>query len=99
MRSLAERMRVLHFDKRGTGCRIEVRSGLHTGEVETIDGKAGGIAVSIGARVCGLAGPSEVLASRTVRVLVAGSGLGFADRGEHGLKGVPGTWELFSVSG
>jgi class 3 adenylate cyclase len=76
-----------------------VRSGLHTGEVETIDGKAGGIAVSIGARVCGLAGPSEVLASRTVRVLVAGSGLGFADRGEHGLKGVPGTWELFSVSG
>ena len=78
---------------------IEVRSGLHTGEVETIDGKVGGIAVSIGARVCGLAEPSEVLASRTVRDLVAGSGLEFADRGENELKGVPGTWQVFSVAG
>jgi class 3 adenylate cyclase len=172
MRRLAERMRVLHFDKRGTGMsdrftrppnldarmddvravmdaarvdraalfawgdggpplatffaatnpdrtlalcidphiqlkrafdypfeNIEVRSGIHTGEVERLEDKVGGIAVTIGARICGLAGASEVLASRTVRDLVAGSGLAFADRGEHELKGVPGVWQLFSVTG
>jgi class 3 adenylate cyclase/pimeloyl-ACP methyl ester carboxylesterase len=78
---------------------IQVRAGIHTGEVEKLEDKVGGIAVTIGARICGLAGPSEVLASRTVRDLVAGSGLAFADRGEHELKGVPGTWQLFSVTG
>ena len=62
---------------------LEVRAGVHTGEVETIDGKVGGIAVNIGARVGGMAGPSEVLVSITVRDLVAGSGLVFEDRGEH----------------
>ena len=78
---------------------VAVRSGVHTGEVEKLEEKVAGIAVSICARICGLAGPSEVLASRTVRDLVAGSGLAFADRGEHELKGVPGTWQLFSVTG
>jgi class 3 adenylate cyclase/pimeloyl-ACP methyl ester carboxylesterase len=77
---------------------IEVRSGLHTGEVETIDGKVGGIAVSIGARICAQADPSEVLASRTVKDLVAGSGLGFTERGEHELRGVPGRWQVFAVT-
>jgi pimeloyl-ACP methyl ester carboxylesterase len=77
---------------------IEVRAGVHTGEVETIDKKVGGIAVAIGARVCGLAGPSEVLASSTVKDLVAGSGLVFDDAGEHDLKGVPGRWRLSRVA-
>jgi class 3 adenylate cyclase len=74
---------------------LEVRAGVHTGEVETIDGKVGGIAVNIGARVGALAAPSEVLVSRTVRDLVSGSGLRFEDVGDHQLKGVPDTWQLF----
>jgi class 3 adenylate cyclase len=84
-----------------TGVRplgIEVRAGLHTGECEVIGGKVGGIAVHIGARVAGLAGPSEVLVSSTVKDLVAGSGLRFEERGLETLKGVPGEWRLFSVS-
>ncbi len=76
---------------------IEVRAGLHTGEVETIDTKAGGLAVVIGARVGSVAGPSEVLASQTVRDLTAGSGLVFEDAGEHELKGVPDRWRLYRV--
>jgi hypothetical protein len=68
---------------------IHVRAGIHTGECEVIDGKAGGLAVSIGARVAANAAPSEVLVSQTVRDLVAGSGLTFEDGGEHELKGVP----------
>jgi class 3 adenylate cyclase len=76
---------------------LEIRAGVHTGEVETIDGKVGGIAVNIGARVGAAAGPSEVLASQTVRDLVAGSGLVFEDRGEHELKGVPDRWRLYRV--
>ena len=78
---------------------IEIRAGLHTGEVETIDGKAGGIAVVIGARIGGLAAPSEVLASQTVRDLTAGSGIAFEDAGEHELKGVPDRWRLHRVVG
>ena len=74
---------------------LEIRAGLHTGEAEIIDDKIGGIAVSIGARVGSAAGPSEVLVSSTVKDLVAGSGLGFEDRGEHDLKGVPGPWHLY----
>ena len=77
---------------------LEVRTGVHTGEVETIDGKVGGIAVSIGARVGALSGPSEVLVSSTVKDLVAGSGLTFEDAGEHELKGVPGRWRLYRVT-
>ena len=76
---------------------IQVRAGLHTGEVETIAGKTGGITVVIGARVGALAQPSEVLASRTVRDLTAGSGLRFEDAGEHELKGVPDRWQRYRV--
>jgi class 3 adenylate cyclase len=76
---------------------LEARIGVHTGEVETIDGKAGGIAVNIGARIGALAQPSEVLVSGTVVDLVAGSGLSFAPRGTRELKGVPGEWRLFTV--
>jgi class 3 adenylate cyclase len=69
---------------------IEVRAGLHTGEVERVGDKIGGLAVSIGARVAAMAGPSEVLVSQTVRDLMVGSELLFDDRGSHELKGVPG---------
>jgi len=77
---------------------IEVRSGLHTGECEIIEGKCSGLSVSIGARVMALAGPSEVLVSQTVKDLVAGSGLTFEDAGEHELKGVPDRWRLYRVT-
>jgi class 3 adenylate cyclase len=80
------------------GLGIEVRAGVHTGEVELIDDGVRGLAVHIGARVGALAGPSEVLVSSTVRDLVAGSGLRFADAGEHQLKGVPDTWRLYRVA-
>ena len=76
---------------------VEVRAGVHTGEVETIDGKVGGMAVVIGARVGALAGPSEVLVSQTVSDLTAGSGLALEDAGEHELKGVPERWRLYRV--
>jgi len=76
---------------------LQVRAGLHTGECEVIESKLGGIAVHIGARVAGLAGPNEVLVSSTVKDLVAGSGLSFQDRGIHSLRGVPGDWRLFAV--
>jgi class 3 adenylate cyclase len=76
---------------------IEIRSGVHTGECELMDGKPGGIAVTTGSRISGLAGPSEVLVSQTVKDLVAGSGLAFEDTGEHELKGVPGRWHLHRV--
>jgi class 3 adenylate cyclase len=77
---------------------IEIRAGLHTGEVEVMNGDIGGIAVNIGARVGSAAGPGEVLVSRTVTDLVAGSGIEFADRGLHSLKGVPGEWQLYAVA-
>jgi len=76
---------------------IEIRVGVHTGECEVIDDKCGGLTVSIGARVASNAGPSEVLVSRTVKDLVAGSGLTFEDRGEHELKGVPDRWHLYRI--
>ena len=77
---------------------VEVRAGVHTGEVEVMADKVGGIAVHIGARVMARARPSEVLVSRTVKDLVAGSGLDLADSGLHTLKGVAGEWRLFSAS-
>ena len=77
---------------------IDVRIGLHSGEVELRGADVGGIAVNIGARVAASGGGGEVLASSTVRDLVAGSGIGFADRGEHVLKGVPDRWRLFAVT-
>jgi class 3 adenylate cyclase len=76
---------------------IEVRAGLHTGEVEATGSKVSGLAVHIGARVMSLAGPGEVLASSTVKDLVAGSGITFEERGVHALKGVPGEWRLSSA--
>jgi class 3 adenylate cyclase len=76
---------------------IEVRAGVHTGEVETIDGKVGGLGVHIGSRVSAAAGPSEVLVSSTVKDLVAGSGLVLADSGEHELKGLSDRWRLYRV--
>jgi class 3 adenylate cyclase len=78
---------------------LQVRAGLHTGEVELKGEDISGIAVNIGARVGASAEPGEVLVSQTVKDLVAGSGLDFADRGEHDLKGVPGPWRLWSVTG
>ncbi len=77
---------------------LEVRAGCHTGEIELMGADVGGIAVHIGARVAALAGPSEVLVSSTVKDLVAGSGLVFADRGEHALKGVPERWRLYAAT-
>ena len=76
---------------------IEVRAGVHTGEVETINGQPGGLAVNIGARIGALAGPSTLLASSTVKDLTAGSRLRFEDRGERQLKGVPGSWHIYAV--
>jgi class 3 adenylate cyclase len=78
---------------------VEIRAGLHTGEVEVMGDDIAGIAVNIGARVGSAAGPGEVLVSRTVTDLVAGSGIEFADRGIHALKGVPGDWQLYAVAG
>jgi pimeloyl-ACP methyl ester carboxylesterase len=77
---------------------MDVRAGLHTGECELVDGKVGGIAVHIGARIAAQAEPGEVLVSRTVKDLVAGSGIDFQDRGEPQLKGVPGEWQLYAVT-
>ncbi len=76
---------------------IDVRSGLHTGECELVDGKVTGIAVHTGARVAAHAGPGEVLVSSTVKDLVAGSGLEFEDRGVQELKGIPGEWRLYAA--
>ena len=89
-RSIAESVRSLG---------LEVRTGIHTGEVEVVDRKPRGIAVHVGARIGALAQPGEVLVSATVRDLVAGSGLAFVDRGERVLKGVPGRWRLYAVAG
>ncbi|MBV9309328.1 MAG: adenylate/guanylate cyclase domain-containing protein, partial [Solirubrobacterales bacterium] len=77
---------------------LEVRSGLHTGEIELVGDDVAGIAVNIGARVSSCAQPGEVLVSSTVKDLVVGSGITFEDRGERELKGVPGSWRLWAVS-
>jgi class 3 adenylate cyclase len=76
---------------------IEVRAGLHTGEIEIVGDDVAGLAVHIGARVAALARPNEVLVSRTVKDLVAGSGIEFADRGVQALKGVPDEWQLYAA--
>ncbi len=76
---------------------IHVRAGLHTGEVEVMGDDIGGIAVHIASRVSALAAPGEVFVSRTVKDLVAGSGIQFSDRGGHTLKGVPDSWQLYAV--
>jgi class 3 adenylate cyclase len=76
---------------------VDVRAGIHTGECELDGEKVRGIAVHTGARVAALAGPGEVLISQTVKDLTAGSGLEFADRGVHELKGVPGEWRIYAA--
>ena len=76
---------------------IEVRSGIHAGQVEEAGGTAGGLAVHAAARVMDAAGPGEVLVSHTVRDLVAGADIDLIDRGQHTLRGVPGEWRLFAV--
>jgi class 3 adenylate cyclase/tetratricopeptide (TPR) repeat protein len=78
---------------------LEIRSGVHSGEIERHGRDVGGIAVHIGARVASQAGPGEVLVTSTVRELVTGAGFRFEDRGKHGLKGVPGEWRLFALTG
>ena len=77
---------------------LEMRAGVHTGEIERSDTNVRGIAADIGAGVAALARPGEVLVSSTVKDIVAGSGIGFAERGEHTLAGVPGTWRLFAAA-
>jgi class 3 adenylate cyclase len=79
------------------GLDMEVRVGLHTGEIEIRGDDIGGVAVHIGQRVSALAQASEIMVSSTVKDLVAGSGIEFEDRGEHELKGVPDRWHLFAV--
>ena len=76
---------------------LEIRAGVHTGEVELAGAGIRGLAVHVGARIAGLAQAGEVLVSRTVRDLVSGSGIVFQDRGEHALKGVPEPWQVFAV--
>jgi class 3 adenylate cyclase len=80
-----------------SGLGIEVRAGIHTGEVELIGDDVGGMAVNIGARIGALADAGEVLVSSTVRELVVGSGLEFEERGVEKLKGAPGEWRLFAI--
>jgi class 3 adenylate cyclase len=77
---------------------LEVRVGLHAGEVQLMDNDIGGLAVHIGARIGSAAAAGEVLVSASVMDLVAGSGITFRDRGEHTLKGVPGEWRLFAAA-
>jgi class 3 adenylate cyclase len=77
---------------------VPVRAGLHTGEIELMGDDIGGIGVHIAARVSALAGAGEVLVSRTVKDLVAGSGLAFEARGSHELKGVPDAWDLYAAA-
>ncbi|HJR96645.1 MAG TPA: adenylate/guanylate cyclase domain-containing protein [Actinomycetota bacterium] len=77
---------------------LDIRAGAHTGEVELSDGEVQGLAVHIGARISGLAGRGEVLVSSTVKDIVIGSGIEFHDRGEHVLKGVPGSWHVYAVA-
>ncbi len=76
---------------------LEIRAGLHTGEIEVLPSDIAGIAVHIGSRVLAAAAPGELLVSATVPMLVAGAGFEFEDRGERELKGVPGTWRLYAV--
>jgi class 3 adenylate cyclase len=76
---------------------LELRAGVHTGEVEVRGDDIAGLAVSIAKRVCDLAEPGQVLVSESVRLPMMGSGMEFRDQGEHELKGVPGTWRLHAL--
>jgi class 3 adenylate cyclase len=83
--------------KGAKGIGLELRAGVHTGEVELRGSDIAGLAVTIASRLCNLAAPGEVLVTKTVTDHLVGSGIGFEDRGEHELKGVPGSWRLFVV--
>lgn len=87
----------LEITERVRALGVEIRAGVHTGECELVDGKPGGIAVSIGARIAAAAQPSQVLVSQTVKDLTAGSGLAFEWAGEHDLKGIPERWRLYAA--
>ena len=76
---------------------LDVRAGVHTGEIELVGDDIAGLAVHIGARIAAMAGPGEILASGAVRDISAGSGIAFSDRGDHELRGVPGTWRVCAV--
>ncbi len=90
---------VLAIGDRVRSLDLSLHAGVHTGEVELLAAEVEGIAVHIGARVAAAAAPDEMLVTSTVRDLVAGSGIGFADRGTRTLRGVPGRWKLFAASG
>jgi class 3 adenylate cyclase len=81
-----------------SGIGLQLRAGLHTGEVELRDSDVGGIAVHIAARVMGTARPDEILTSRTVRDLVIGANIALEERGAHALKGIDGTWQLYAIT-
>jgi class 3 adenylate cyclase len=83
--------------KRVAPLSIDMRAGLHTGEVDRREQDISGLGVVIARRICDSAGTGEVLTSRTVKELVTGSGIAFTDRGEHSLKGVPDDWRLYAV--
>jgi class 3 adenylate cyclase len=80
-----------------TALGIAIRAGVHAGEVEVRGTDVGGIAVHVTARVCAEAGPGEVVVSRTIQDVVAGSGLLFEERGDHELRGIAGRWRLFDL--
>ncbi len=80
------------------GLGLNIRAGIHTGEIELDGDDVTGLAVHIGARVIGLADANEVLVSRTVKDLVVGSGIAFVDRGTHVLKGIPDDWQIYAVA-
>jgi class 3 adenylate cyclase len=88
--------RAMRDEARSLG--LQVKAGIHTGECELLDGDIAGLAVHIGARVMTMASPGEVLATQVVRDLVVGSGIEFAERGKHELRGVPGIWTLHAVT-
>ena len=84
--------------RRIAGLGLTTRAGVHIGECEIIDGKPGGLAVTIAARAMAIAKPHEVIVTRTVKDLVAGSGFDFVDRGEHDLRGIPEYWHLYGAA-
>jgi class 3 adenylate cyclase len=88
----------LAFSAAACDIGVQLRSGLHTGEIEARGRDVGGVAVHAAARVMALAQPGEVLVSRVVTDLVSGAGLNFSERGSHELKGLPGRWELFAAT-
>ncbi|MGH8996378.1 MAG: DUF1707 domain-containing protein [Acidimicrobiales bacterium] len=96
--SPAEAVRYAEAIRQGVATlQLELRSGIHTGELQGRQQDLSGIALHIGQRVSASAAPGEILVSSTVRDLALGSGIGFIDRGEHELRGVPGTWRLYAV--